>query len=155
MPDDESLLKMTESSDKKKAVVDEKENKVADLDVSDLQYLKSKTAKGLNKDAELIKNENKGKNDLENKRKKKLYTVKLSGLPHKVKKSEIKEFLKPLKAYTIRRDIKVKVLAFCGFLTEKEMKLALNKNRTFLSKFCVLIEFNNHKNFFLIYIFLL
>lgn len=61
-----------------------------------------------------------------------LYTVKIKGLGYSMKKKDIKTFFKPLVPYTIRLPPKLKGFAYVGFKTEKDMKLALNKDKSFL-----------------------
>jgi len=84
--------------------------------ISDIDYLKSK------------------KKPKEPKPKKILFTVKLSGLPFKSKKKDLKPFFAPLKPASIRVPPKIKGIAFVGFLTEKEQKTALNKHKSFLGE---------------------
>lgn len=62
-----------------------------------------------------------------------LFTVKVKGLSYSMKKKDVKAFFKPLVPYTIRLPPKIKGFAYVGFKTEKDMKLALNKDRSFLS----------------------
>ena len=86
--------------------------------VSDLDYLRSKKKKG----------------DKPPKPKKDLYTVKITGLPFKCKKKDLKTFFAPLKPASMRLPPKIKGIAFVGFLTEKEFKTALNKHKSFLGE---------------------
>eukprot|EP00092_Neocalanus_flemingeri_P005693 GFUD01006132.1.p1 GENE.GFUD01006132.1~~GFUD01006132.1.p1 ORF type:complete len:823 (-),score=279.43 GFUD01006132.1:129-2597(-) len=60
-----------------------------------------------------------------------LFTVKITGLPYKSKKKDIKTLLAPLKPVSVRLPPKIKGIAFAGFTTEKEMKTALNKHKSF------------------------
>lgn len=62
------------------------------------------------------------------------FTVKLTGLPSNAKKKDVRQFLAPLKPKSIRLPPRTKSIAFIGLQTEKELKLAINKHRTFLSK---------------------
>lgn len=109
-------------------------NTLANQDISDSEYIKLKTGQD-------VKLETESKEDKESLKKNgkkviniELYTIKIKGVPLRVKKSQIREFLKPLKPFTIRRALKIKGIAYVGFKTEKEMKQALQKNRSFLSK---------------------
>lgn len=61
------------------------------------------------------------------------FTVKLSGLPFKCKKSQVKAFLAPAKASSIRLPPKTKGIAFASFKTEAELKQAMIKHRSFLN----------------------
>jgi len=91
---------------------DQKENKETVL--SDLDYLKSKkTPKAPPKPPV------------------ELFSVKITGLPYKTKKRDIKTLFAPNKPASIRLPPKIKGIAFAGFSTEKEMKIALNKNKSF------------------------
>jgi len=56
----------------------------------------------------------------------------LKGLPYKIKKRQIKEFLNPLKPISLRLAPKVKGIAYVSFSTIKELKQALVKHRGFL-----------------------
>lgn len=58
------------------------------------------------------------------------YEIKLSDLPYKVKKSEIREFLSPLQPISLRQPLKG--IAFVAFNTIKELKQALNKHKGFI-----------------------
>jgi len=82
-------------------------------EVSDLDYLKSK------KTSEHLKP------------RKDLFTLKVTGLPYKTKKKDLKTLFSPLKLASVRLPPKIKGIAFVGFATEKEMKIALNKNKSF------------------------
>ena len=84
--------------------------------ISDIEYLKSK------------------QKPKEPKPKKILFTVKLSGLPFKSKKKDLKSFFAPLKPASLRLPPKIKGIAFVGFLSEKEQKTALNKHKSFLGE---------------------
>ena len=65
---------------------------------------------------------------------KELYTVKVSNLPFKCKKRDLKSFFSPQKPASLRLPPKIKGIAFVGFLTEKEQKIALNKHKSFLGE---------------------
>ncbi|XP_068085647.1 probable RNA-binding protein 19 isoform X2 [Anabrus simplex] len=60
------------------------------------------------------------------------FTVKLRGLSYNGKKKDVKHFFLPLKPKSIRLPVKMKGIAYVGFKTEKEMKQALTKHRSFL-----------------------
>ncbi|CAG0884800.1 unnamed protein product [Darwinula stevensoni] len=61
-----------------------------------------------------------------------LFTIKVRGLPYSCKKSHLREFFRPVKPKSFRFPRKIKGIAYVGFLTEKEMKQALLKHRSFL-----------------------
>ena len=67
------------------------------------------------------------------------YTVKLSGLPFKAKKKDVKSFFGTIKPKSIRVPQKIKGIAYAGFATEKEWKNALNKNKSFLGSSQILV----------------
>ena len=105
---------------KESTVVEEEEEEKVEK-VSDLDYLKSKTVV---KDKEFVQH----------------FTVKLSGLPYKCKKKDIKEFFgSNLKLKSVRLPPKIKGIAFAGFATEKERKQALVKNKSFMGQSQVLV----------------
>ena len=61
----------------------------------------------------------------------KYFTVKVHGLGFKHKKKHVKEFFKPLVPKSIRVPTKIKGIAYVGFKSERLMKQALNKNKSF------------------------
>lgn len=63
-----------------------------------------------------------------------LFTVKVNGLTYKERKKDLKLFFHPLKPKSVRLPRNIKGIAYVGFSTEKEMKQALVKNRSFLGK---------------------
>jgi multiple RNA-binding domain-containing protein 1 len=71
-----------------------------------------------------------------------LFTVKIRGLTCKSKKKDVKQFFSPLKAKSVRLCRQVKGIAYVGFNTEKEMKQALNKNKSFLGMFVAYYSYN-------------
>ncbi|XP_068633002.1 probable RNA-binding protein 19 [Battus philenor] len=108
--------------------------KVANKQISDLEYMKL-LIKKVNVSAEIVE-----KNEKEEKPKKirnrPLFYCKITGLPYKCKKKDIKEFFRPLVPFSLRLPLgKGKKLAgFCyvGFRTEKELKKALAKDKLFI-----------------------
>ena len=64
----------------------------------------------------------------------KFFTVKVRGLAYNHKKKDLKIFFKGMKPKSIRVPQKIKGIAYVGFKTEKLMKQALNKNKSFLGK---------------------
>ena len=94
-----------------------------------MQYLKSKVVAGeesSEKPVNLSKKEKVNKNYLH---------LKVRGFSCQVKKKDIKEFFAPLKLDSIRLPPKVKGVAYIGFSSEKEMKKALNKHRSFYGNY--------------------
>ncbi|XP_026327160.1 probable RNA-binding protein 19 [Hyposmocoma kahamanoa] len=121
----------TASNDKKET---KQEEKIANKQISDLEYMKilMKCVGNDTKVDEIPQNEEKAKKV----RNRPLFHVKIAGLPYKTKKKDIKEFFRPLVPFTIRLPLGkgTKVAGFCyvGFRTEKEMKKALAKDKLFL-----------------------
>ncbi|XP_015593369.1 probable RNA-binding protein 19 [Cephus cinctus] len=103
--------------------------KVAVQKVSDLEYMKSlkkgsQSAKKTDSTTEGTKNAH-GPREF--------FTVKVTGLGYNQKKKDIKQFFHSLKPKSIRVPQKIKGIAFVGFETEKQMKQALNKHKSFLA----------------------
>ncbi|CAH0398282.1 unnamed protein product [Chilo suppressalis] len=117
------------------------EDKVANKQISDLEYMQllmKKVGGETQKTQETTE-------EVEKKiRNRPLFHVKITGLPYKCKKKDIKEFFRPLVPYSIRLPLgKGKKLAgFCyvGFRTEKELKKALSKDKLFIANHCVHIH---------------
>ncbi|XP_023938521.2 probable RNA-binding protein 19 [Bicyclus anynana] len=114
----------------------EVKNKVANTGISDLEYMKllMKKVDGFEENAKETTEE------IESKPKKirnrPLFYVKITGLPYKCKKKDIKTFFKPLVPYSIRLPLgkERKLTGFCyvGFRTEKELNKALAKDKLFI-----------------------
>jgi multiple RNA-binding domain-containing protein 1 len=75
-----------------------------------------------------------------------LYTVKIRGIAFKHKKKDIKQFFSATKPKSIRLCPKVKGIAYVGFNTEKEMKQAINKNKSFLGKYFTIYNVKFEQN---------
>ena len=130
-------IKNTNENENEDSENDKKEtNVLANQDIPDSEYIKLKTGQNI-----LIKTESKSSVKLKKNGKEalniELFTIKLRGLPLEIKKSQIKEFLKPNKPFSIRKALRMRGTVFCGFKTEKEMKQALRKNKSFLGNFCL------------------
>ncbi|CAB3220704.1 unnamed protein product [Arctia plantaginis] len=118
----------------------ESAKKVANKPISDLEYMKLLMKKvGGATDIENTKEVK--KEDAEEQTPKKirnrpLFHIKITGLPYKCKKKDIKEFFRPLVPFSIRLPLGKgkKITGFCyvGFRTEKELKKALGKDKLFL-----------------------
>lgn len=105
------------------------------------QYLKLKKKSTKSADACVEEGEKKPKiEDLKEKKPEikeddsKLFTVKLFNLAYGTKKKDIKDFFRPLKLTGVRIPPKTSGFAYVSFKSSKEMKKALNKNKSFLSK---------------------
>uniref|UniRef100_A0A0V0G4J1 Putative rna-binding protein 19 n=1 Tax=Triatoma dimidiata TaxID=72491 RepID=A0A0V0G4J1_TRIDM len=103
-------------------------NKCAQSTISDLEYLRTKM-KGSNLEvaSKIIKEEKLPTPD------KQYFTVKISNLPYRATKKDIRRLLNPVTPASIRLPQKIKGIAFIGFETEKEKRRALIKNKTFLN----------------------
>ncbi|XP_041979316.1 probable RNA-binding protein 19 [Aricia agestis] len=122
--------------DQEKKTTEEKTEKVANTHISDLEYMK-KLMKRVDGQVNQEETQQQTEETKEKKiRNRPLFHVKITGLPFKCKKKDIKEFFKPLVPYSIRLPLgKGKKLAgFCyvGFRTEKELSKALNKDKLFI-----------------------
>ncbi|CAH2096088.1 unnamed protein product [Euphydryas editha] len=112
----------------------DKIQKAANAQISDLEYMKvlMKKVDGFTGEKEQEQHEEKPKKI----RNRPLLHVKVTGLPFKCKKKDIKEFFKPLVPYSIRFPLGKgrKLAGFCyvGFRTEKEYNKALNKDKLFI-----------------------
>ncbi|KAI1291964.1 putative RNA-binding protein 19 [Halotydeus destructor] len=60
------------------------------------------------------------------------YTVKVSGLPYKCKKSHLKKFFNPSPLGSVRMPPKVNGIAYVSFKTEADLKQGLVKHRSFI-----------------------
>ena len=121
--DIESKVSKVVIQDEEEDCGEEEEEGEEEAKVSDLDYLKSKTVK-----------KEKVRKDVE------LFTVKISGLPYKCKKKDIKVLFGPnLKPKSVRVPPKIRGIAFAGFATEKEQKQALVKNKSFIGQSQVLV----------------
>ncbi|CAK1580385.1 unnamed protein product [Parnassius mnemosyne] len=115
-------------------VISNSEQKVANKQISDLEYMKllMKKVEGRTTEIGASKEEEKPKKI----RNRPLFYCKLTGLPFKCKKKDVKEFFRPLVPFSLRLPLgKGKKLAgFCyvGFRTEKELKKALAKDKLFI-----------------------
>ncbi|XP_075977472.1 putative RNA-binding protein 19 [Anticarsia gemmatalis] len=124
---------------KKEEIQEKVEKKVANKPISDLEYMKL-LMKKVDSSTKEVKEEEAEKNDEEQVPKKirnrPLFHVKITGLPYKCKKKDIKEFFRPLVPFSIRLPLGKgkRVAGFCyvGFRTEKELKKALAKDKLFL-----------------------
>lgn len=138
--EDPAVLAEQESSSEAEGEEDQEEdekNKLAQKkDVSDQDYLKS-LMKTLPQDKDHIE----GEKPLKEKKKKEFYTVVIratemcKGKQSKSRtftKKTIKAFLHPLKFKSLRIPKSVRMVAYVGFKTEKEMNQSLQKDKSFL-----------------------
>ncbi|KAM3965303.1 putative RNA-binding protein 19 [Aphomia sociella] len=112
-----------------------KEEKNANKKISDIEYMKLLMKKvGSTDQDSAVENVQEPKKI----RNRPLFHVKITGLPFKCKKKDIKDFFKPLVPYSIRLPLgkgkKLSGFCYVGFRTEKELKKALGKDKLFLGK---------------------
>lgn len=108
--------------------------KMADMDISDSEYLKSLTNKAEKSSTPSTKKVTD------------LFTIKIREIPFKTKRQDIIKFFKPLKPFSIRLPTKIHGFCYVGFKTEREFKKAMLKNRSFLSGKQVLLTDFTEKN---------
>ncbi|XP_054272125.1 probable RNA-binding protein 19 [Macrosteles quadrilineatus] len=120
-----------EECDKATEEVEEKKSS-AFANISDLEYLKLKK-KSSGKPIDAVETENETKSEIKAiEEDKTLFTVKIINLAFTTKKKEVKDFFRPLKPVGIRIPRNASGFAYVSFKTSKEMKKALNKNKSFL-----------------------
>ncbi|TRY62746.1 hypothetical protein TCAL_03592 [Tigriopus californicus] len=109
--------------------------------LSDLDYLKTKQESDDAQATEEVKAPKAKAEKPKKEPKNEIYfTVKLSGLPLKCKKKDLKAFLKPLKAKSIRRPPHVGGIAYIGFATVEEQKKALIKHKSFIQGHQIMVK---------------
>jgi len=111
------------------AEVEEKENKEEEKENEEVEAEDTPKVKTVESDLDYLKTKTVAKE----KKNIKLYTIKLTGLPYKFKKKDLKSLLAPLKPASMRVPPKIRGIAFAGFSTEKEQNTALNKHKSFVS----------------------
>uniref|UniRef100_A0A1Q3G5K5 Acetyltransferase-14 n=1 Tax=Plutella xylostella TaxID=51655 RepID=A0A1Q3G5K5_PLUXY len=128
--------KPDETTSKVKETPPANKEKLADKKISDLEYMKTLMKKVGVPDVTpqpVAEPEDDKPKKIRNRP---LFYVKITGLPFKCKKKDVKDLFRPLVPYSIRLPLgKGKKLAgFCyvGFRTEAELKKALNKDKLFV-----------------------
>ncbi|XP_036318086.1 probable RNA-binding protein 19 [Rhagoletis pomonella] len=101
----------------------ENKEKLAEMPISDLDYMKNLMAKATST-SESKKSKTKAALDL--------YTIKMHNVPYKTKRQEILKFFKPQKPYSVRLPTNVHGFCYVGFKTDKEMAKAMLKNKSFI-----------------------
>ncbi len=123
---------------------EEEEVKVAkDKGMSDLDYLTRLKKGSVSAEDEKVSGKDEKKKEKKWKREPKnevYHTVKLSGLPYKTKKKDVKVFFRPLRAKSIRVPPKIKGIAYVGFASEADLRKALDKNRSVLKGHRVIVK---------------
>lgn len=117
-----------EDKDEEKEV---EEEKIANKEISDKDYMKqlmgeaAPKAKEVNK-ASYEKKDKKSKDDMT-----KLFTIKIRNVPKKIKREELIKFFRPSKAHSVRIP-RTGGFAYVGFKLERDMQRALTKDKSFL-----------------------
>lgn len=109
---------------------DVQEKSAAYANISDMEYLKLRTKQSTADRGTSILDKKQVKN--KEKEQRELYTVKLHDLPYTTQKRDIKDFFHPLSIVSVRIPRKMKGFAYVSFKTEKALKKALLKNKSFL-----------------------
>lgn len=122
------LLEMTPENDTS--------SKLANLEISDQDYMKH------------MKGESSLKEPESNKNPLQLFTVKIRNIPKKMKRDDLKKFFRPSKAHSVRLPKnQAFACAYVGFKLERDMKRALLKDKSFLKgKQVHVYEFNSKSN---------
>lgn len=100
---------------------------IAYADISDMEYLKLRTKQLTTTPLSANKQVT-----AEDQKKRDLYTVKVCQLPYSTKKRDLKEFFRPIPVASIRIPKKTKGFGYVAFKTQKAMKQALVKHKSFL-----------------------
>lgn len=98
------------------------EEKLADQEISDLDYMKQLMQKGSSSSGR--KSINLPKDDF--------FTIKIREIPYNCKRSKIEKFFKPLKPDSIRFPQKEHGFCWVGFKSEADFKKALLKDKSFI-----------------------
>lgn len=126
---------------------DEEEDAIAKKNISDKDYMEALKKKTQGVKVKDIKETAKTRGTT------KFFTVKLHGLGCNHKKKDIKIFFKGIKAKSIRVPRKIKGIAYVGFKTEKLMKQALIKDKSFLGKLRVNQHYTDFYEFLILFLF--
>uniref|UniRef100_A0A1B0GB28 RRM domain-containing protein n=1 Tax=Glossina morsitans morsitans TaxID=37546 RepID=A0A1B0GB28_GLOMM len=126
-----------ELSDKDDRDIAERAERLASKSISDLEYMKSLIDKknGLNMS---ITKQSKPNLDL--------FTIKIHNVPYKTRRQDVLKFFKPLKPYSVRLPTKIHGFCYVGFKTEKDMKRAMLKNKSFIKSKQVFFSDFTEKN---------
>lgn len=130
------------SEDEDSAASDE-DNKLANKEISDLDYMKQLMGKkaATAAKAKFEKKDKKSKEDLA-----KLFTIKIRNIPKKIKREELIKFFRPSKAHSVRIP-RTAGFAYVGFKLERDMQRALAKDKSFLKGKQIHVVDFTEKNF--------
>lgn len=107
---------------------DSPDDKLANLEISDADYLKS-----LKNKKEQPKTETKTKKaKKETEKNTDLLTIKIREIPFNTKRQDVIKFFKPVRPFSIRLPTRDHGFCYVGFKSEKEFKAAMLRNRSFL-----------------------
>lgn len=113
-------------------IIDEK---LANKEISDKDYMKQLMGEVEPKAKEVKKEVNKAGYEKKDKKSKddmaKLFTIKIRNVPKKIKREELIKFFRPSKAYSVRIP-RTGGFAYVGFKLERDMQRALAKDKSFL-----------------------
>ncbi|KAL9884461.1 putative RNA-binding protein 19 [Glossina fuscipes fuscipes] len=115
----------------------DREERLATKSISDLEYMKSLID---NKNDLNISTTKQSKPNLD------LFTIKIHNVPYKTKRQDVLKFFKPLKPYSVRLPTKIHGFCYVGFKTEKDMKRAMLKNKSFIKSKQVFFSDFTEKN---------
>lgn len=122
------------------------ENKIANLEISDLDYM----TKLMTDTPKPIVDDNLSKKPTKEKKLKedlvKLFTVKIRNIPKKIKREELIKFFRPSKAFSVRIP-HAAGYAYVGFKVERDLQRALSKDKSFLKGKQVHVYDFTDKNF--------
>ncbi|XP_055681247.1 probable RNA-binding protein 19 [Lutzomyia longipalpis] len=125
----------SEASEEEAEQLQENGTKIADKDISDLEYMKSLMQK---KDTEDQSQQSPEKIPTKNKSTKEkdvnFFTLKVFNLPYNVKRKDIIKFFKPLKLKSLRLPVNGHGYCYVGFKDKKDSTKALLKHKSFLGE---------------------
>lgn len=110
--------------------------KLADMEISDADYMKSLMQKkdpATNNDVKKLSKKVSDKKETMT-TSIDLLTIKIRNIPFKTKRQDVLTFFKPIKPYSVRLPTKVHGICYVGFKTDIDFKKAMLKNRSFWSK---------------------
>lgn len=110
--------------------------KLADMEISDADYMKSlmqKKEPPTDKTVKILAKQNKDQKEPKTPSID-LLTIKIRNIPFKTKRQDVLTFFKPIKPYSVRLPTKVHGICYVGFKNDVDFKKAMLKNRSFWSK---------------------
>lgn len=118
-----------DDGDDNDGTVEDESVKLANLEISDTDYLKSL----MNKKEKSAKAAIKSADDATKTRKiTDLFTIKIREIPFNTKRPDVIKFFKPVRPFSIRLPTREHGFCYVGFKTEKEFNAAMLRNRSFL-----------------------